>query len=156
MSELVVVGLKLGFLAALWLAILFTAGAIRTDIFGRKISTSELAAASGTDPYSRKALKAARKLPKKLKITHGPQAGTSLSLGSPIIIGRSEDCPLVLNDDYVSTHHARLSRSDGYDVIEDLGSTNGTFVNNQRIAVPTQVGVGDSIRIGQSTMVLER
>ncbi|MDR1833227.1 MAG: FHA domain-containing protein [Propionibacteriaceae bacterium] len=154
MSEIVVLGLKLAFLAALWLAILFVAAAIRTDVFGRKISTAELQIADGQP--TRKQLKAAQKLPKKLKITHGPQAGTTLPLGEPIIIGRADDCQLVLNDDYVSTHHARISRGGGYDIIEDLGSTNGTFVNNQRITVPTQIGTGDSVRIGQSTMLLER
>ncbi|MDR3069600.1 MAG: FHA domain-containing protein [Propionibacteriaceae bacterium] len=153
MPDLVTLGLKLGFLALLWLAVLFTAGAIRTDVFGRKISTNDLAKAEAA---SRKQMKDAKRLAKKLKLTHGPQAGTSLSLGSPIVIGRADDCQLILEDDYVSTHHARLARNNNYDVVEDLGSTNGTFVNNQRISVPTQVGPGDSIRIGQSVMVLEK
>jgi hypothetical protein len=154
MSEYLVLGLKLGFLAVLWLAVVFTASVIRTDMYGRKIPAGELG--SGGEPLTRRQVKSVRKLPKKLKITHGPQAGNSLSLGAPIIIGRADDCQLVLDDDYVSTHHARISRSESYDVIEDLGSTNGTFVNNQRIAVPTQIGVGDSVRIGQSVMVLEK
>ncbi|MDR1790079.1 MAG: FHA domain-containing protein [Propionibacteriaceae bacterium] len=153
MNEYVILGLKIGFLALVWLLVLFVGAAIRTDVFGRKISTSELAAAG---EVSRRGDRGDRKLARRLKIIQGPQAGLSLALGEPIIIGRNDDAQLILEDDYVSTHHARISKGQGYYVIEDLGSTNGTFVNNQRITVPTQVGTGDSVRIGQSVMVLEK
>jgi hypothetical protein len=159
MSELVLLGLKLGFLAALWLLILFTGNVIRTDLFGRKLSPSELAAAGALaagDPVPKLSKRAERKLPRTLKVTHGPQSGVTLPLGQPILIGRAADCQLLLDDDYVSTRHARITLGPvGYQ-LEDLGSTNGSFVNNQRISTPTAIGPADTVRIGRTLMVLEK
>ena len=159
MSELVVLGLKLGFLALLWLFILFTGNVIRTDLFGRKVTAAELAQATPGAPeakqpkLSRRALK---RLPTTLTVTHGKQAGVQIPLGEGILIGRSSDCQLLLDDDYVSTRHARITRTPtGYQV-EDLGSTNGTFVNNQRISAPTAFGVDDTLRIGRTLMSVEK
>ena len=159
MSDLIVLALKLAFLAALWLFILFVANIIRTDLFGRKLSATELATAGALatgEPVPKLSKRAERRLPKTLKITHGPQAGVTLPLGQPILIGRATDCQLLLDDDYVSTRHARITLGlSGYQV-EDLGSTNGTFVNNQRIGVPTPIGPTDGVRIGRTQMVLEK
>ncbi len=161
MSELVVLGLKLGFLALLWLFILFTASVIRTDLFGRKVTAAELATpgAPGAPPaeraprLSRRALK---QLPRTLTVTHGAQAGVRLPLGEEVLIGRSTDCQLLLDDDYVSTRHARIRRAGAEFQVEDLGSTNGTFVNNQRITTPTTFGLGDTLRIGRTLMNVEK
>ncbi len=157
MSELAVLGLKVGFLALLWLFILFTGNVVRTDLFGRKVSAAELSASGtpGAKPQklSRRAL---RQLPKTLTVTHGKQAGLQLPLGDGILIGRASDCQLLLDDDYVSTRHARISRTPtGYQV-EDLGSTNGTFVNNQRISTPVAFGAEDTLRIGRTLMSAEK
>jgi len=159
MSELVLLGLKLGFLAALWLFILFTGNVIRTDLFGRKLSPGELAAAGALaagDPVPKLSKRAERKLPRTLKVTHGPQSGVTLPLGQPILIGRAADCQLLLDDDYVSTRHARITLGAAGYQLEDLGSTNGTFVNNQRIATPTPISPADTLRIGRTLMVLEK
>ncbi|MGC3995330.1 MAG: FHA domain-containing protein [Propionicimonas sp.] len=163
MSELVVLGLKVGFLALLWLFILFTGNVIRTDLFGRKVSAAELAraqaaptqgaAAAKPPKVSRRTLK---QLPKTLTVTHGKQAGLQLPLGEAVLIGRASDCQLILDDDYVSTRHARISRTPAGFQVEDLGSTNGTFVNNQRISAPTPFGVDDTLRIGRTLMGVER
>jgi pSer/pThr/pTyr-binding forkhead associated (FHA) protein len=161
MSELVVLGLKLGFLALLWLFILFTGNVIRTDLFGRKVPAAELiaqpapgAAPAPTQPrLSRRALK---QLPHTLTVTHGKQAGLQLPLEGGVLIGRSSDCQLLLDDDYVSTRHARITLSSGGYQVEDLGSTNGTFVNNQRLTQPTPFGPGDTLRIGRTLMSVEK
>jgi len=158
MSELVVLGLKLGFLALLWLFILFTGNVIRTDLFGRKVTAAELAQDPGSPVVAQPHLsrRARKQLPKTLTVTHGNQAGLQLPLGEVLLIGRASDCQLILEDDYVSTRHARLSRvGDSYQV-EDLGSTNGTFVNNQRISAPTPFGIGDVLRIGRTLMSVEK
>lgn len=160
MSELVVLGLKLGFLALLWLFILFTGNVIRTDLFGRKVTAAELVQTAPVGEPTAKPAKMSRRtqrqLPTTLTVTHGAQAGVQLPLGQGILIGRSSDCQLLLEDDYVSTRHARITLTPtGYQV-EDLGSTNGTFINNQRISAPTPFGASDTLRIGRTLMSVEK
>ncbi|MBK9696450.1 MAG: FHA domain-containing protein [Propionibacteriaceae bacterium] len=160
MSELVLLAFKLGFIAALWLFVLITGSFIKTDLFGRKVSATELVAEPGASPQvagePKVSRRKARKLPKTLVVTHGPQAGQTRPLDEPILIGRAADCALLLDDDYVSTRHARIVRKADGCVVEDLGSTNGTFVNNQRIVTPTAFGIGDTIRIGRTLLTVER
>jgi pSer/pThr/pTyr-binding forkhead associated (FHA) protein len=90
-------------------------------------------------------------------ITAGPLAGTTIPLGEqPITIGRADSSTLVVSDDYVSTHHARLvPRGDAW-VLEDLGSTNGTFLDRTKVTDPTPVPVGVPIRIGKTTLELRK
>ena len=161
MSDLVVLGLKLGFIALLWLFILFTGNVIRTDLFGRKVSAAELAPPGSPSAVpSAKPVKLSRReakrMPKSLVITHGRQAGLTLPLGDSLLIGRAPDCQLILDDDYVSTRHARVTRTTTGFQVEDLGSTNGSLVNNQRITAPTPFGVGDTLRIGRTLMSVEK
>jgi pSer/pThr/pTyr-binding forkhead associated (FHA) protein len=100
--------------------------------------------------------KVSKNLPSILKVTNGTQAGVAVPLGAGILIGRSGDCQLILDDDYASTRHARLTLTPSGYQVEDLGSTNGTFVNNQRISTPTPLGLEDGLRIGRTLMSLER
>lgn len=94
-------------------------------------------------------------VPSILVVTAGSLAGTRLRLGSgPILIGRAEDSTLVLDDDYASTRHARIvTQGHGY-AVEDLGSTNGTYLDRSRITAPTPVPVGVPIRIGRTVIEL--
>ena len=157
MSDLIVVALKVGFLVLLWLFILLTGSVIRTDLFGRKVPAAELAGESAPPAKNKKQRRAEKRWPVSLVITHGSHAGESLPLGGQLSIGRAVDCDVILDDDdYVSTRHARIVKGvDGYEV-EDLGSTNGTFVNNQRISQVTPIGLGDTLRIGRTLMSLEK
>jgi len=90
-------------------------------------------------------------------ITAGPLAGTTIPLGAqPITIGRADSSTLVISDDYVSTNHARLvPRGDAW-VVEDLGSTNGTFLDRTKVTAPTPVPIGVPIRIGKTTLELRK
>jgi pSer/pThr/pTyr-binding forkhead associated (FHA) protein len=88
-------------------------------------------------------------------VTAGSLAGTRLRLGSgPILIGRAEDSTLVLDDDYASTRHARIVQQGRGYAVEDLGSTNGTYLDRARITAPTPVPVGVPIRIGRTVLEL--
>jgi hypothetical protein len=93
----------------------------------------------------------------RLVITSGPRAGTELALGrDPITIGRSSESGLVIRDDYTSTHHARLLLWNDEWMIQDLDSTNGTFLDGRRVTVPTQVPLDTPIKIGTTTFELRR
>jgi pSer/pThr/pTyr-binding forkhead associated (FHA) protein len=90
-------------------------------------------------------------------VTAGPLAGTTIDLAdSQITIGRADDATLVLSDDYASTRHARLFPQDGQWLVEDLGSTNGTYLDRQKVTRPIPVPVGVPIRIGKTVLELRR
>jgi pSer/pThr/pTyr-binding forkhead associated (FHA) protein len=92
---------------------------------------------------------------RRLVITQGPREGQEIPLGSgPITIGRSADSSLVFRDDYTSTHHARLLQWNEEWMIQDLGSTNGTFLDGKRIGSPTQVPLHTPIKVGQTVFEL--
>ena len=157
MSELLVLALKFAFLALLWVFILFTGAVIRSDLFGRRVPTAAVQAApaaSGTAQPARRNRRA-RRTPTTLRITKGKQAGLTMGLGEHLKIGRSTDCQLILDDDYVSTRHARIYRSgEGY-LVEDLGSPHGTDLNNERLSSPAPFTTSDTLRIGRTLLVVE-
>ena len=93
--------------------------------------------------------------PTTLLVTEGPLAGTSLPLrGAGILIGRNPECALVLDDDYASGRHCRIYQGSTGWMVEDLGSTNGTFIGRDRLTVPVPVEVGTSLRIGKTVLEL--
>jgi len=156
MADLIVTLLKVAFLAVLWLFVLLVANVIRTDLFrvapvGPRAKGRASAAVRSPEPPKR-----GRNELKVLAIDTGPQAGARLALVDEFRIGRSADCALILDDDYVSGDHASLARRSGGEwVVTDLGSTNGTFVNEVRVVTPTVVTAADSLRIGRTQMRLE-
>jgi pSer/pThr/pTyr-binding forkhead associated (FHA) protein len=92
---------------------------------------------------------------RQLIVTQGALAGTRITLDSrPILIGRADDSTLVLDDDYASTRHARISLQGEQWYVEDLGSTNGTYLDRARVASPTRVPPGVPIRIGKTVIEL--
>ncbi|MFV0426158.1 MAG: FHA domain-containing protein [Beutenbergiaceae bacterium] len=157
MSELLVTLIRLGFLVLLWLLVLSAVGVLRRDITGtRVLARGSLTGRTDTNPQPRKP-RTPRGQPSKLHVTAGPLAGTTLRLGeSSILIGRAPSSTLVLDDDYSSQRHARIFPSDGRWYVEDLGSTNGTFLDSTPVQAPTPVPPGSSISIGQTTIELQR
>ena len=172
MSELVVLALKFAFLALLWLFVLFAVNVIRTDLFGRKVEASAVGADAtalvplppapvpvapvATQPPVKQRRWGRPKLPTTLHITEGPSAGASLPLGDSILIGRTPDATLDLHDQYMSTRHAVIARTPSGYVVEDLGSTNGTYVNDRRITAPTPITPADTLRIGRTTIIVDQ
>lgn len=93
----------------------------------------------------------------RLVITSGPKRGTELELsGEPLTIGRSSESTLVIRDDYTSTHHARLLIWNDEWMIQDLDSTNGTFLDGRRVGAPTKVPLNTPVKVGTTTFELRR
>ena len=158
MSEIALTVIKVLFLALLWLFILSAVSVIRSDLFGRTVPAPGQPAAQELEspPPPPKKAKRQRGEPRIFSITQGNQAGQSAELAAGVImIGRGADCQLILDDDYVSTRHARVVGGDNGVYVEDLGSTNGTYVNGQRITAPTTITLSDTVRIGKTILKLE-
>jgi pSer/pThr/pTyr-binding forkhead associated (FHA) protein len=161
MSNLTLLLIRLAFLAVLWLFVIAAVGVVRTDMFGS--SRPRRQRRRQRRPQQAKASRAARPgrpgrgTPQRLLVTAGGLAGTSIGLADQqITIGRANDATLVLNDDYASTRHARLFPQDGQWIVEDLGSTNGTYLDRQKVTQPTPVPPGVPIRIGKTVLELRR
>jgi Inner membrane component of T3SS, cytoplasmic domain len=158
MSEIALTIIKVAFLALLWLFILSAVSVIRTDLFGKTVRAGDQPQQQEleTPPPPPKRAKRHRGEPRVFMISQGKQAGLSAELANGVImIGRGSDCQLILEDDYVSTRHARVVSSPNGIYVEDLGSTNGTYVNGQRITAPTTITLADTVRIGKTIMKLE-
>src|SRR5579863_8967511 len=96
------------------------------------------------------ALPATRTPPATLEVLWGRQ---SFPLGDgEHVAGRDADCSLVIDGTTVSRRHARITVIQGAATIEDLGSTNGTHVNGERISVPTRLASGDQLALGSETL----
>lgn len=92
-----------------------------------------------------------------LAITSGPKKGTTMELGrDPITIGRAPESVLVLRDDYTSTHHARIMLWKDTWMLQDLGSTNGTFLAGSRVGAPARITIDTPIKVGMTTFELRR
>ena len=151
MAEIVLQAFRFGVLLLLWLFIFAAFRVVRADLLGgragRVASVPPRAAAAGRKRGTRG--------PRHLVVTAGPLSGTRITLGEQaILIGRADDSTLVLTDDFASSRHARLTNRGGSWYVEDLGSTNGTYLDQQRVQGPLLVNPGQPIRIGQTALEL--
>ena len=174
MSALTLLILRLAFLAVMWLFVFAVVYALRSDLFGQRLRR---AGSDVTSPFAGAAVSTtapavALDLPteavsvpgatdsvvaKRLVITSGPKEGLEIELPSEqLAIGRSSESGLVIRDDYTSTHHARLLLwNDGW-VVQDLDSTNGTFLDGTRVTLPTLIPLNTPVTIGTTTFELRR
>lgn len=142
-----------GFLILLWLFVFAALRVLRTDLQAASGLGIALPSSSRRGPArtAQRGSKAAR----QLVVTHGALAGTRITLGTQaVLLGRADDSTLVLTDDYASTRHARLSPrgSDWY--LEDLGSTNGTYLDRDKVTAPVKVPLGTPVRVGKTVIEL--
>lgn len=164
MSELAITIMRFGFLAALWLGVVAIVLVLRRDLAAPRdakpagrASADRLPAPSAPPVPPQPKPTRGSGVARKLVVTEGELAGTVVPLGqSPVTIGRAPDSTLVLKDDYASNRHARFFPSDGQWVVEDLGSTNGTWIERTRITSPTTLRVGAKVRIGRTTLQLQK
>ncbi|MPZ25345.1 MAG: FHA domain-containing protein [Micromonosporaceae bacterium] len=159
MDELVLQVARFGLLVLLWIFVFTVVGVVRRDMFagGRARRLVAAPRAAGTPgPVGQGSGKPRRgRAAHHLVVTGGQLAGTRLTLGeAQITIGRAEDSTLVITDDYASARHARLVPRSGQWFIEDLGSTNGTYLDRAKINGPTPVPIGVPIRIGRTSIEL--
>ena len=158
MPEFVLTVARFGFLILLWIFVFTVVGVIRRDLFAGVRSKSIVASprgVGGTMPAGRPAKAKRGKAARQLVVTAGQLAGTRITLGEAhITIGRAEDSTLVITDDYASARHARLVPRDGQWFVEDLGSTNGTYLDRGKVSGPTPVPLGVPIRIGRTSLEL--
>jgi hypothetical protein len=165
MSELSLTIIRVAFLAVLWLFVIAAIGVVRTDLLGgsataarrsRSHQAQTLRAPRQTTRPPRPQ-RAGRGSPRFLVVTAGALKGTTMDLTQQqITLGRANDATLVLNDDYASSRHARIFPQDGQWIVEDLGSTNGTYLDRQKVTGPTPVPLGVPIRIGKTVLELRR
>jgi hypothetical protein len=174
MGELTLLLLRLAFLVLLWAFVFAIVYALRSDLFGQRARRLPAqpaaafpagpAAASAPAPAASPGPTAHRSPPlpgagtaKRLVITSGPREGVEIDLpAEQLTIGRSSESGLVIRDDYTSTHHARLMLWNDQWVIQDLDSTNGTFLDGSRVTLPTPVPLGTPVTIGTTSFELRR
>ena len=144
---------RIGFLILLCLFVLAAMRVVRSTCASRLRRAVRRRGAGGGPPQAPGAGRSVHR--RMLVVTAGSMAGTRLRLGpGPILIGRAEDSTLVLDDDYASTRHARITQQGQEYFLEDLGSTNGTYLDRARVTTPTPVPVGVPIRIGRTVIEL--
>ncbi len=163
MSELTLTVMRLGFLAVLWLFVIVAVQVIRSDLFGTKVTQragrrpegAPRAAQQRPQPPQPRQRRGA---PTKLVVAQGSLSGTTVALqGQTITLGRAHDSTIVLDDDFASSRHARIYPDrDGQWIVEDLGSTNGTYLDRTRLTTPTPVPIGAPIRIGKTVIELRK
>lgn len=158
MSELTLFLIRFAYLAILWIFVLSAISVIRSDMFGARVPEAARGAA-GPAPKARRgrATSKRRGTPTHLLVVEGENTGARAELAdAPLLIGRGNDAAIKLDDDYVSTRHARVALSGDQWFVEDLGSTNGTYVANVRITQPTTIGLGVQVRIGKTILELRK
>lgn len=171
MSQLSITLLRLGFLVLLWGMVLVAIGVLRSDLYGTRVTSrgrglrrrpradsrdQKFAAPSrSTTGVRAGAISTHGPAVAHLAITAGSLKGTTLPLGAaPILIGRASTCTIVIDDDYLSARHCRIFPENGQWLVEDLGSTNGTYLGNQKVEDPVPFTIGERVRIGATTMEL--
>jgi hypothetical protein len=163
-SELTLFLLQLAFLGLLWAFIFAIVYALRTDLFGparyRQEDEDKPAAKSSADqpPKLSPAPSTPSGIAQSLIVTGGPKEGLEIELlpEEQFTIGRSGDSSLVIRDDVTSTHHARLMLWNDQWMIQDLDSTNGTFVDGNRVSIPTPVPLNTPVSVGNTTFELRK
>ncbi|MFI9050510.1 FHA domain-containing protein [Streptomyces sp. NPDC053427] len=174
MSELTLTVMRLGFLAVLWLFVIVAVQVIRSDLFGTRVTQRGAARRGGQEARAQRQAappqqqrrqeggrgnnRQRRGAPTKLVVSEGSLTGTTVALqGQTISLGRAHDSTIVLDDDYASSRHARIYPDrDGQWIVEDLGSTNGTYLDRTRLTTPTPIPLGAPIRIGKTVIELRK
>jgi pSer/pThr/pTyr-binding forkhead associated (FHA) protein len=147
--------LKVVFLALLYFFIYRAIRSVVADI--RPVGRTSAGRAQGSRDKPIAKPKGGGKAPRSLVVLdeQGSKVET-VQLNGTLQVGRAEACQIRLPDTYASSFHARIYNRDGSWYIEDLGSTNGTYLNQRRITSPAELRAGDKVKIGKTTLDLRR
>jgi pSer/pThr/pTyr-binding forkhead associated (FHA) protein len=159
MGELTLFLIRFAYLAILWIFVLSAISVIRSDMFGARVSEPARgrSGAPARTPKPPRPPGRRRGAPTHVLVVEGANSGERADLDqAPILIGRGSDAAIRLDDDYVSTRHARIAASGDEWFVEDLGSTNGTYLGSVRITQPTTLTPGAQVRIGKTILELRK
>ncbi len=142
--------LRYSLLAAIWLFFVYAARMVWVEV---RRSRAEQPQAPPAAPVA-----ADKALVLRLRVVDPPQRrGRVFELGDEVTVGRSPGCAVPLDDDsFASSIHARVFRRSGELWIEDLGSTNGTWLNDERLDVPARLRRGDRVKVGSTILEVAR
>lgn len=142
--------LRYSLLAAIWLFFVYAARMVWVEV---RRSRAEQPQAPAAAPVA-----VDKSLVLRLRVVDPPQRrGRVFELGEEVTVGRSPGCAVPLDDDtFASSIHARVFMRSGELWIEDLGSTNGTFLNDERLEVPTRLRRGDRVKVGSTILEVAR
>ena len=169
MSELALFLLRIGLVAVLWIFVFSIISVIRSDLFGQKVAgkaatpaaTQVVSQASIPNPPTgpirvlQESSEPSSKAATKLVITEGENAGKEIPLsGRELHIGRAVSSDLVITDEYASTQHAKLVLINDEWLVQDLNSTNGTFLGGVRVGIPAVVKLGVPVKVGKTVFEL--
>ncbi len=148
--------LKFCFLALLYLFFFRVLRAVWVEVSGRPAVAAPSAAPAAAPRNGAAAPAAARGSGTKLRVIEpSDRRGRSYDLADELTVGRAVGCQITLDDDtFVSQLHARVFRRDGQLFVEDLGSTNGTFLNRRKVGSPVPLKRGDHLQVGKTVMEL--
>ncbi len=150
MSEQLLNILKLCLLALLYLFFLRVLRAVWVEVKGPPTTRSKRRAQR--QPRARRQ---ERRGPRLRVVEPAEQRGREFPLGPEITVGRAAGCHITLDDNFTSQIHARIFARDGHFLVEDLGSTNGTYLNRQKVSGPMEISRGDLLQIGNTILELE-
>jgi hypothetical protein len=158
-SELALFLVRTGFLVLLWIFVFSIISVIRADLFGQKVASkvaqANIPAVFSAPPVANTESLAKETKASKLVVTAGDKAGLEIALaGRQLTIGRAGDSDLIVDDEYASTHHAKLVFINGEWLVQDLDSTNGTYLDGQKVGTPVVVPNNTQVRVGQTTFEL--
>jgi hypothetical protein len=145
---LIVTTLKFLFIALLYVFIARAIRVIYLDLVGPR--------ASGRKQAQRRAPVRRRGVPRLISVTEPDKPMRTYELESEVTFGRTDECDIALDDTYVSTKHARIFEKDGTWLVEDLGSTNGTYLNRTKVTTPSPLSVGDEVRVGKTIVEVRK
>lgn len=153
MPESLLTILKLCALALLYLFFLRVVRAVWAEVAPARPAAAPVAASGA--PHDRRFAGRRERKSSHLTVVEPPELkGRSYGLAEELTVGRAAGCQVTLDDNYVSQLHARIFQREGVLYVEDLGSTNGTYLNTRKVSAPAAMKRGDRLKIGSTVMEL--